>query len=135
MTILSLPELRPAPERLASLPSLPRDEGGPVFAEPWQAQAFAMAVRLCEQGHFTWSEWAATLADELKSAADRGEPDDGSHYYEHWLAALERLVTAKTLLMAGEMLDRKEAWADAYRHTPHGKPVTLHNASHDHDHD
>jgi len=115
-------------ERLALLPLLPRDDGGPVFAEPWQAQAFAMAVRLSAQGHFTWSEWAATLADELKSAADRGEPDDGSHYYEHWLAALERLVTAKALLNPGEMLDRKEAWADAYRHTPHGEPVALRKA-------
>ena len=122
-------------ERLASLPHLPRDEGGPVFAEPWQAQAFAMAVRLSAQGHFTWPEWAAALADELKSAADRGEPDDGSHYYEHWLAALERLVTAKALLNPNEMLDRKEAWADAYRHTPHGKPVTLANTSGDHNHD
>jgi nitrile hydratase accessory protein len=122
-------------ERLASLPHLPRDEGGPVFAEPWQAQAFAMAVRLSAQGHFTWPEWAAALADELKLAADRGEPDGGSHYYEHWLAALERLVTAKTLLNPHEMLDCKEAWADAYRHTPHGKPVTLANVSGDHDHD
>ena len=83
------------PESLAALPRLPRDEGGPVFAEPWQAQAFALAVRLSEQGHFTWKEWAAALADELKAAADRGEPDDGSRYYEHWLAALERLVAAK----------------------------------------
>jgi nitrile hydratase accessory protein len=125
MTILSTPSLQAEPEQLAFLPSLPHDEGGPVFAEPWQAQAFAMAVRLSEQGHFTWSEWVATLADELKSAADRGEPDDGYHYYEHWLAALERLVTAKALLNPGEMLDRKEAWADAYRHTPHGQPVAL----------
>src|SRR5262249_23095240 len=66
---------------------IPRDENGPVFAEPWQAQAFAMDVKLSEEGHFTWKEWAATLADELKAAADRGDPDDGSHYYEHWLAA------------------------------------------------
>lgn len=135
MTILSSSDLQPAPERLASLRLLPQDEAGPVFAEPWQAQAFAMAVRLSEQGHFTWPEWAATLADELKSAADRGEPDDGSHYYEHWLVALERLVTSKALLNSEEMLDRKEAWADAYRHTPHGKPVTLRNQSSDHDHD
>jgi nitrile hydratase accessory protein len=133
MTILSSYNVQPAPERLASLPSLPRDEGGPVFAEPWQAQAFAMAVRLSEQDHFTWSEWAAALADELKAAVDRGEPDDGSHYYEHWLAALERLVTSKSLLTQEEMLDRKEAWADAYRHTPHGKPVALRNASSHHD--
>jgi nitrile hydratase accessory protein len=122
---LSTPELQPDPERLASLPSLPRDEGGPVFAEPWQAQAFALAVRLSAQGHFTWKEWAAALAEELKSAADRGEPDDGSRYYEHWLAALERLVTSKDLSNPSEMQTRKEAWADAYRHTPHGKPVVL----------
>jgi len=112
-------------ERLAALPRLPRDTGGPVFAEPWQAQAFAMAVKLSEQGHFTWKEWAATLAGELKAAADRGEPDDGSRYYEYWLAALERLVTAKGLSDPAALLARKEAWAEAYRHTPHGKPVKL----------
>jgi nitrile hydratase accessory protein len=112
-------------ERLAALPRLPHDTGGPVFAEPWQAQAFAMAVRLSEQGYFTWKEWAATLAAELKVAADRGEPDDGSRYYEYWLAALERLVTVKGLSDPAALLARKEAWADAYRHTPHGKPVKL----------
>jgi len=116
-------------DRLSSLPPLPRDEGGPVFAEPWQAQAFALAVRLSEQGYFTWKEWAATLADELKAAADRGEPDDGSRYYEHWLAALERLVTSKRLANSAEMLQRKEDWADAYRHTPHGRPVELRRGS------
>jgi nitrile hydratase accessory protein len=122
---LSTSELQLGAERLAALPSLPRDEGGPVFAEPWQAQAFALAVRLSAQGYFTWKEWAATLADELASAANRGEPDDGSRYYEHWLAALERLVAAKGLSDPDEMLVRKNAWADAYRHTPHGKPVAL----------
>jgi nitrile hydratase accessory protein len=122
---LSTPELQPDSEGLAELPSLPRDEGGPIFAEPWQAQAFALAVRLSARGCFTWKEWAAALADELKSAADRGEPDDGSRYYEHWLAALEGLVAAKGLSDRTEMLARKNAWADAYRHTPHGKPVAL----------
>ena len=112
-------------ERLAALPRLPRDEGGPVFAEPWQAQAFALAVKLSEAGHFTWKEWAATLAGELENAAGRGEPDDGSHYYDHWLAALERLVTAKGLTDPAALVERKEAWADAYRHTPHGKPIEL----------
>jgi len=104
---------------------MPRDEGGPVFAEPWQALAFALAVRLSEQGHFTWKEWAAVLADELRAAAERGEPDDGSRYYEHWLTALERLVTMKGLSHPAELHERQEAWADAYRHTPHGKPVEL----------
>jgi nitrile hydratase accessory protein len=122
---LSLPDPKPDLDPIASLPSLPRDEGGPTFAEPWQAQAFALAVRLSAQGYFTWKEWASALADELKSAADRGEPDDGTHYYEHWLATLERLVTSNGLTDATSLLARKEAWADAYRHTPHGKPVVL----------
>jgi nitrile hydratase accessory protein len=114
---------------LSALPRLPRDEGGPVFAEPWQAQAFALAVRLSAQGHFTWKEWAATLADELKIAAQHGEPDDGSRYYHYWLAALERLVVTKGLADPATLLARKEAWADAYRHTPHGQPVELKNES------
>jgi nitrile hydratase accessory protein len=78
--------------QLDTLPRLPRDEGGPVFAEPWQAQSFALAVKLSELGHFTWNERAAALADELKADAARGEADDGSRYYHCWLAALERLV-------------------------------------------
>jgi nitrile hydratase accessory protein len=122
---LSRPDPIPEPENLAALPSLPRDEGGPVFAEPWEAQAFALAVKLSEQGHFTWKEWATALADELKAAADRGEPDDGSRYYQYWLAALERLVAAKGLSDPAALRARKEAWAEAYRHTPHGKPVEL----------
>jgi nitrile hydratase accessory protein len=117
-------ELPPASTGLFDLPRLPRDEGGPVFAEPWQAQAFALAVNLSQQGHFTWKEWAAGLAEELQAAARRGEPD-GSRYYEHWLAALERLVTAKGLTDQTALLTRKEAWADAYRSTPHGTPIEL----------
>ena len=93
--ILSTSDLQADPERIACLPSLPRDHDGPVFAEPWQAQAFALAVQLSAQGYFTWKEWSSALADELKSASDRGKPDDGTRYYEDWLAALERLVTDK----------------------------------------
>jgi nitrile hydratase accessory protein len=93
----------------------------PVFAEPWQAQAFALAVKLSELGYFTWKEWADALAEEIKSAG----PDDGSYYYHHWLATLERLAAAKGLTTPEAMLARKDAWADAYRHTPHGKPVAL----------
>jgi nitrile hydratase accessory protein len=115
------------PENVMALPRLPRDEDGPVFAEPWQAQAFALAVRLSAQGHFTWKEWAATLADELKADAARGEPGDGSRYYHCWLAALERLVVSKRLSDAAALLAQKEAWAEAYRRTPHGRPVELEN--------
>ena len=111
--------------RLDALPPLPRDHEGPVFSAPWQAQAFALAVKLSDQGHFTWKEWAAALADELRAAEERGQPDDGTRYYHHWVAALERLVTAKGLTDSPALRDRKEAWADAYRHTPHGQPVVL----------
>jgi nitrile hydratase accessory protein len=111
------------PEADPNLPRGPGEEGAPVFAEPWQAQAFALAVKLSELGHFTWKEWAAELAGELKAAENRGEPDDGTHYYEHWLCALERLVVRKGLTDVAALSDRKEAWADAYRHTPHGQPI------------
>ncbi len=106
--------------------NLPDPDAPPVFAEPWQAQAFAIAVRLSAQGYFTWKEWASTLAAELAAAAERDEADDdGSEYYHHWLAALEKLVTAKGLTGIAELFERREAWADAYRHTPHGQPVAL----------
>jgi nitrile hydratase accessory protein len=92
-----------------------------VFAEPWQAQAFALAVQLHEQGAFTWREWAQALSARL--AADAA--DDGSRYYEHWLAALEDLAAAKRLAGRPELDARKSAWAAAYARTPHGKPVDL----------
>jgi nitrile hydratase accessory protein len=129
MTTLNRPDSSLQPESLAALPRLPRDEGGPVFAEPWQAEAFALAVRLSAQGYFAWKEWAAALADELAVAAKRGEPDDGSRYYQCWLTALERLVVAKGLSDAAALRASKEAWAEAYRRTPHGKPVELENES------
>jgi nitrile hydratase accessory protein len=100
----------------------------PVFAEPWQAHAFALAVRLSEAGFFTWSEWSAELAAELAEASRRGQPDDGSRYYHHWLAALEHLVARKNLVVPASLRSRKEEWADAYRRTPHGSPVTLRRA-------
>ena len=124
-TTLNQPEHKIDEAQLKALPPLPRDEEGPVFAEPWQAQAFALAVKLSEQGHFTWKEWATALAAELKAAVAQGEPDDGSQYYHHWVAVLERLVTEKGLSDSPALLNRKKAWASAYQHTPHGKPVVL----------
>jgi nitrile hydratase accessory protein len=116
--ILSRPEVEA--DQLAALPRLPLDAEGPVFAEPWEAQAFAMAVQLNRQGVFTWTEWAAALSEQLK-----GSDDDGSHYYEHWLAALESLVMARGLAGAAALDAHKHAWVEAYRRTPHGKPVAL----------
>jgi nitrile hydratase accessory protein len=118
---------RPEPDTtpFEALPRLPVDAEGPVFEEPWQAQAFALAVQLHAAGAFSWSDWAAALSAELKAADTRGEPDDGTRYYEHWLAALERLALARDLTDTAALDARKHAWADAYRRTPHGKPVEL----------
>ena len=110
---------------LALFPDLPRDGGEAVFAAPWQAQAFAMAVSLHQAGHFTWPEWAATLAAEIKAAQVGGDPDLGDSYYEHWLACLERLVTEKGLLTSDGLATRKEAWRKAAAATPHGQPILL----------
>jgi nitrile hydratase accessory protein len=107
------------------LPRIRVDDEGPIFAEPWEAQVFSLAVKLSEQGYFTWSEWAAALASELNAAGDRGEPDDGSRYYHHWLAALERLVIEKGLTDQLALSARKAEWIEAYQHTPHGRPVEL----------
>lgn len=122
-------EIKAAQPDLAQPPGLPRDQGEPVFAEPWQASAFALAVSLSRQGHFSWKEWATALADELKASSARGEPDDGSHYYHCWLTTLERLVIEKGLSDTAALLAGKEAWAQAYQRTPHGKPVELADAA------
>lgn len=106
-----------------------RDESEVVFAEPWEAQAFGIAVELSRRGHFTWKEWTAVLAEEIHKAGQSGHVDDGSRYYQYWLSALERLLIEKKMMDATALVDRKEAWADAYRHTPHGKPVELRRAS------
>ncbi len=86
---------------------------------------FALTVQLSGAGCFAWTEWADALGAELRQAAERGEPDDGSHYYEHWLAALERLTAAKGLADRAALQARKAAWAKAHRATPHGQPVVL----------
>lgn len=110
---------------LSALPAIPKDDDGPVFRAPWEAQAFGMAVALHERGCFTWKEWAGRLAGELAAAKARGEVDDGSRYYEYWLGALETLVAAKGLVLEKELLTRKDEWDRAARATPHGRPIVL----------
>lgn len=107
------------------VPGIPRDEDGPVFKAPWEAQAFAMAVALHERGAFTWKEWAATLAEVIGEVKHRGESDDGSGYYRHWLAALERIVARKGILTEALLHHRRDEWDHAARHTPHGQPIEL----------
>ena len=107
------------------LPALPRDKDGPVFNEPWEAQAFALAVRLSEVGCFTWPEWAAILSQEITAAQERGDPDLGNTYYQHWLNALERICVEKHLVGHEDMSRRQQEWRRAYLNTPHGQPIEL----------
>jgi nitrile hydratase accessory protein len=109
----------------AAVPSIPRNEDGPVFREPWEAQAFAMALTLHERGLFTWSEWAAALADQIKRAQAEGDPDTGETYYRHWLATLEHLVAEKGVATTETLHRYRDAWDHAADRTPHGKPIEL----------
>jgi nitrile hydratase accessory protein len=108
-----------------ALPGIPRDEGGPVFREPWEAQAFSMALALHQRGVFTWPEWAAALADEIKRAQAAGDPDTGETYYRHWLATLERLVAEKGVASPATLARYRDAWDRAADRTPHGTPIEL----------
>lgn len=109
----------------AAIPSIPRDDDGPVFRAPWEAHAFAMALTLHQRGVFTWPEWAAALASEIKRAQAAGDPDTGETYYLHWLATLEGLVASKGVAST-DTLDRyRDAWDRAADRTPHGKPIVL----------
>jgi nitrile hydratase accessory protein len=112
-------------EAIGAVPGIPRSPEGPVFREPWEAQAFAMAVALHERGLFTWSEWTAVLGDEIKRAQAQGDPDTGETYYRHWLAALERIVAEKGVTDAPTLARYRDAWDRAAERTPHGAPIEL----------
>src|SRR6516225_11201023 len=98
---------------IAAVPGIPRGPEGPVFREPWEAQAFAMTVALHERGLFSWNEWTVVLGDEIKRAQARGDPDTGETYYWHWLAALERLVADKGIIDAAALAHYRDAWEQA----------------------
>jgi nitrile hydratase accessory protein len=108
-----------------ALPSIPHDADGPVFREPWEAQAFAMALALHARGLFTWSEWAAALAGEIKRAQAAGDADTGETYYRHWLATLEKLIAAKGVASPETLHRYRDAWDHAADRTPHGSPIEL----------
>ena len=108
-----------------AVPGVPRDEDGPVFREPWEARAFAMALALHERGLFTWNEWASALADQIKQAQAASDPDTGETYYRHWLATLENLVAEKGVTTSDTLHRYRDAWDHAADRTPHGQPIVL----------
>jgi nitrile hydratase accessory protein len=107
------------------LPRIPQDNDGPVFREPWEAQAFAMTLALYQRGLFTWNEWATTLGSEIKRAQAAGDPDSGETYYLHWLSALEKLVAEKGVTTTETLHRYRDAWEHACDRTPHGQPIEL----------
>ena len=114
-----------ARQALDAVAGVPRDDEGPVFREPWEAQAFAMTLRLYQQGLFTWPEWADTLTAEIKRAQAAGDPDTGDTYYQHWLAALERIVSEKGVTDDATLGRYQDAWRRAADRTPHGESILL----------
>ena len=110
---------------LALAPGMPRDADGPVFREPWEAQAFAMTLALHERGLFSWVEWAEALAAQITAAQAAGDPDAGDTYSRHWLAALEGLVARKGASSGDELARYRHAWDHAADRTPHGQPIEL----------
>jgi nitrile hydratase accessory protein len=106
-------------------PGMPQQDGNPVFAAPWQAQAFAMTLALHQRGLFTWSEWADALAAQITAAQAAGDADRGYTYYRHWLAALEVLVATKGASSGDELARYRDAWNHAAERTPHGQPIEL----------
>src|SRR5262245_54164952 len=117
----------PAAARRAreAVPSIPCDAEGPVFREPWEAQAFAMALALHARGVFSWPEWAATLGAEIKRAQAAGDPDTGETYYHHWLAALAPIVADTGVTDRSTLARYRAAWDHAADRTPHGEPIEL----------
>jgi nitrile hydratase accessory protein len=122
---MSAPDRNAVARAALEVPGIPQGEDGPVFEEPWQAQAFAMAVSLHQRGLFTWPEWTATIADEIKRAQAAGDPDTGGTYYHHWLNALERLVAEKGVADRAMQTRYRDAWERAADATPHGQPIVL----------
>jgi nitrile hydratase accessory protein len=118
--------MTPRPDSIG-VPGLPLDGEGkaPVFAAPWEAHTFAMVLALHEKGLFTWPEWTAALAEQIKAAQAGGDRDTGETYYAHWLAALERLLAAKSVTTAEVLARYRSAWDAAAHRTPHGTPIEL----------
>lgn len=112
-------------ELLASVPSIPKDDEGPIFSEPWQAEVFAMTLMLHDKNLFTWQEWADQLSLSIAQAQRAGDPDLGNTYYLHWLDALETLVNTKQISKPGQLADLYTQWETAANTTPHGQPIVL----------
>jgi len=108
--------------------ALPPDTDEPTFAEPWQAQAFALVVSLHQAGLFAWQDWVKIFSETIVAAPATPAEDVNSAYYRQWLLAMERLVEHLGLATPTAIAQRAAEWRQAYLNTPHGQPVVLANA-------
>jgi len=98
---------------------------GPAFAEPWQAQAFAMTLALHDRAVFSWDQWAQALSESIKASQASGDPDTGQTYYHHWLSALEQMALRAQVVSADQLQARQDGWRQAAARTPHGQAIEL----------
>ena len=106
-------------------PPEPAPAEPPVFAEPWQVQAFALAVCLQDAGLIGREQWSAAFSANIARVEAAGEAIDAERYHQLWLETLEALSLDGALAGADELARRRDAWAAAYLRTPHGRPVEL----------
>jgi nitrile hydratase accessory protein len=104
---------------------LKRRDGEPAFAEPWHAQALAMADLLVKSGQISAARWTDTLGSEIKASEKSGAADEPETYFRAVLSALERLLASDGRITRSELEAREHAWEHAYLSTPHGQPVKL----------
>ncbi len=82
----------------------------PVFAQPWEARAFALAVQLHADGHFTWPEFSQSLSEVIADSCE-------DSYYRDWLRALERILHQKRIVNSQEI---STVIATIHSSLPHG---------------
>jgi nitrile hydratase accessory protein len=94
-----------------------------TFSAPWEARAFAMAVRLSESGICTWDEFRRYLIVEIGKADKvraHGWVEDGDGYYVYFLRALENLLREKgivdTSTLEMKMREISEAGHEDHEH-------------------
>ncbi|PXW25771.1 UNVERIFIED_CONTAM: nitrile hydratase accessory protein [Williamsia faeni] len=109
------------------------DAASRAFDEPWELRAFALAVAAYHEGHYEWSEFQLSLTESIRRW-ERGDRTERWSYYQHWLNALETVLSANGALSDSIVLDERtrEVLAtprNANHHEAHREPVAISPAS------
>lgn len=105
-----LADLRLQAEAMGGATALPRRfDGEPIFDQPWQGRAVAIAIETVAALGLSWDDFRNRLIAAI-------DTDPRRDYYESWLAALDDLV-ADHRLASRQEIDRHRMVAAAYRTT------------------